>query len=310
MKIRPEHFLIKNEEINFRKIFVTGSDEALINYVTTFIEKKFKKKNFFIDTSNDLESGLVGDLFSEKKVLFSINSIPAKNKLPKLLEETENAVLISSPNNRKTTELKKIFIKEKNHLLIDCYQLNRAGKETVIREYVNSKTINISSDVFWYIVERFHNEYLLLINQLDLLSLFGSKIETANKVEEILFLENKIEINKIFFLIYKKNNVLLDVFRKNILTASDFYIFLNSLKLYLNIISNSPNQKDALNFFPKYLFNEKDVFLEIYQNLNKEKIIKIYNNIQKIERMARSNSSLLLDIGSRFLLSTKKIITS
>ncbi len=104
--------------------------------------------------------------------------------------------------------------------------------------------------------------------------------------------------------------MLLDVFRKNILTASDFYIFLNSLKLYLNIISNSPNQKDALNFFPKYLFNEKDVFLEIYQNLNKEKIIKIYNNIQKIERMARSNSSLLLDIGSRFLLSTKKIITS
>ena len=71
-----------------------------------------KKKNFFIDASNDLESGLVGDLFSEKKVLFSINSIPAKNKLPKLLEETENAVLISSPNNRKTTELKKIFIKE------------------------------------------------------------------------------------------------------------------------------------------------------------------------------------------------------
>ena len=54
-----------------------------------------------------------------------------------------------------------------------------------------------------------------------------------------------------------------NVFNKNINSVSDYYIFLNSTKLYLEIISDSSNKESALARFPKYLFAEKDVFLKI-----------------------------------------------
>ena len=110
MKIRPEQLLIKNQDINYKKILVTGSDEALINYVTKFLIKKFEKKNFYLEKSNDLESGLIGDLFSDKKILFLLNNIPTKKTLSKFQEKSENAFLISSPNNKKITDIKKMFM--------------------------------------------------------------------------------------------------------------------------------------------------------------------------------------------------------
>ena len=69
-------------------------------------------------------------------------------------------------------------------------------------------------------------------------------------------------------------------------------------------------KEDALAAFPRYLFNEKDIFLKIYKQLDKKKIIKIYKNIMKVELLLRKNSGLYFIIGLRFLLNTKKIIIS
>ena len=122
--------------------------------------------------------------------------------------------------------------------------------------------------------------------------MFDAEINTINDIENAVFVENKIEINKMFFHIFKNNNTIINIFNKNIYSESDFYIFVNSLKLYLNIISSSKNRQDALTRFPRYLFNEKDVFVKIYNNLNKEKLNKIYKNIFKLERLVRKNTNM------------------
>jgi hypothetical protein len=85
---------------------------------------------------------------------------------------------------------------------------------------------------------------------------------------------------------------------------------LNSIKTYLEIIKNSNDRDAALYNFPKYLFAEKDVFLTIYKKTNKDKLIKIYQNLSKAELLIRQNSELYLVIGLRFFLNLKKIITS
>ena len=90
----------------------------------------------------------------------------------------------------------------------------------------------------------------------------------------------------------------------------NFYIFLNSTKLYFEIIKNSKNSESALYNFPKYLFAEKEAFLKIYKKTNKNKLIKIYKSLSKIEILIRQNSELYLIIGLRFFLNLKKIITS
>ena len=129
-------------------------------------------------------------------------------------------------------------------------------------------------------------------------------------MKKITYVDNKIEINKIFFNIFKENKILTNTFNKSINSLSDFYIFLNSTKTYLEIIKNSNDRDAALYNFPKYLFAEKDVFLTIYKKTNKDKLIKIYQNLSKAELLTRQNSDLYLIVGLRFFLNLKKIITS
>lgn len=310
MKIKPELLLIKNENIINRKILVTGSDESFISYVVEYVVKQFKNKKYFIDSSGDINKALVGDLFSEKKVLFIIKDYSPKKEIKEISRNLNQSVLISSHNNKKINTLKTQFLKSKEDILIECYPLNRGAKEIVLRNFIEKNNIEISGDIFWYIIDTFENNYVLFVNQLHLLSFLNTKISSVTELEKVVYVENKIEIGKIFFHIFKKNNILVKVFKNNIFSQSDFYIFLNSLKLYLDIIRISSTKEDALSKFPKYLFGEKEVFIKIYNSLDKSKLVGIYSNILKAESLIRKNSNLYFIIGLRFLINTKKIITS
>ena len=195
-------------------------------------------------------------------------------------------------------------------MVIECYSLSRSSKEYTLKNYIEVKNLTLSSDVFWYVIENFDNSYVVFIKQLEMLSLYNKKIDLISDIEKITFVDNKIEINKIFFNIFKENKILTNAFNKSINSLSDFYIFLNSTKLYLEIIKNSNDTESALYSFPRYLFAEKDVFLNIYNKTNKDKLIKIYKNISRVELLVRQNSELYLIFGLRFFLNLKKIITS
>ena len=309
MKIKPEVFLNSNKNIFFNKILVTGSDESFISYVKNFIVEEFKKRDFFIDVSNNYNNGSIGNLFSENKTLFVLSDFPANKEInPEWLGD--KSILVASPNGKKTNLIKNKLSKDKESLVVECYSLNRGSKENTLKNYIEKNNLTLSNDVFWYVVDNFDNNYVIFIKQLQMLSLFNKEINLISDVEKITFIENKIEINKIFFNIFKENKILTNAFNKSINSLSDFYIFLNSTKLYLEIIKNSNDTESALYNFPRYLFAEKDVFLNIYNNTNKDKLIKIYKNISRVELLVRQNSELYLIIGLRFFLNLKKIITS
>ena len=309
MKIKPEVFLSSNKNIIFNKILVTGSDESFISYVKNFIVEEFKKKKFFIDVSNNYNDGAMGNLFSENKTLFVLSDFPSNKEVnPKGLDD--KSILVASPNGKKTNLIKTKLSKDRESLVVECYSLNRSSKENTLKNYIEKNNLALSSDVFWYVVDNFDNNYVIFIKQLQMLSLFNKKINLISDVEKITFIDNKIEINKIFFNIFKENKILTKTFNKSINSLSDFYIFLNSTKIYLEIIKNSNDRDAALYNFPKYLFAEKDVFLAIYKKTNKDKLMKIYQNLSKVEFLIRKSSELYLIIGLRFFLNLKKIITS
>ena len=311
MKIKPELLLTENQNIFiYNKILVTGLDTTLINCITRFIVNEFKDKKFHIDTSGEIDVKQTGNLFSENKTLFLLKENIGKLDYNEDSLKEDQFLLISSPNSNKINKTKSEYVKSKNCLVVECYNLNRIAKKTILADFVEKKTMHLSSDVFWYIVENFNDEYVLLLNQLTSLSLFSKRFETVKDVEGVVYLENKIEINKIFFCILGNNKTLVDLYKHNILSQGDFYILLNSLKLYLEMISSSLNKDEALAKFPKYLFNEKGSFIKIYNLLDYKKILLLYKNIFKAEGLIRKNPNLYLDIGMRFLLNTKKIITS
>ena len=309
MKIKPEVFLSSNKNIIFNKILVTGTDESFISYVKNFIVEEFKKKGFFIDVSNNYNNGSMGNLFSEKKTLFVLSGFP-ENKDINPEDSSNNSILVASPNGRKTNLIKTKLSKDRESLVIECYSLNRSSKENTLKNYIEKNNLTLSNDVFWYVVDNLDNNYVIFIKQLEMLSLFNKEINLISVVEKITFIDNKIEINKIFFNIFKENKILTNTFNKSINSLSDFYIFFNSTKTYLDLIKNSNNQDVALYNFPKYLFAEKDVFLTIYNKTNKDKLIKIYKNLSKAELLIRQSSELYSAIGLRFFLNLKKIITS
>ena len=309
MKIKPEVFLSSNKNIIYNKILVTGSDESFIYYVKNFIVEDFKKRGFFIDVSNKYNDDSMGNLFSEKKTLFVLSDFPA-NKEINDEESDDKSILVASPNGKKTNLIKTKLSKERASLVVECYSLNRNSKENTLKNYIEKNNLTLSYDVFWYVVDNFDNNYVIFITQLQMLSLFNKKISLISDVEKISFIDNKIEINKIFFKILKENKILTNTFNKSINSLSDFYIFLNSTKTYLEIIKNSNDRDVALNNFPKYLFAEKDVFFTIYKKTNKDKLIKIYQSLSKVELLVRQNPELYLVIGLRFFLNLKKIITS
>ena len=309
MKIKPEVFLSSNKNIIFNKILVTGSDESFISYVKNFIIENFKKRDFFIDVSNNYNAGSIGNLFSENKTLFVLSDFPTNiDNTP----ETSNdkSVLVASPNGKKTNLIKAKLSKDNEGLVVECYSLNRNSKENTLKNYIKTNNLVLSSDVFWYVVDNFDNNYVIFIKQLEMLSLFNNDVKLISDIEKITFVDNKIEINKIFFNIFKENKILTNTFNKSINSLTDFYIFLNSIKTYLEIIKNSSDRDTALYNFPKYLFAEKDVFLTIYKKTNKDKLIKIYQNLSKVELLIRQKSELYLIVGLRFFLNLKKIITS
>jgi len=308
VKIKPEVFLSSKKNIVFNKILITGSDEPLIIYVKNFIIEDFKKRNFFIDVSNSFNGDSMGSLFSENKTLFVVSDFPT-NKEPQPKSNTQS-ILVASLNGKKTNSVKPALVKNKEGLVVECYLLSRSSKEYTLKNYIEVNNLALSSDVFWYVIENFDNSYVVFIKQLEMLSLYNKKIDLISDIEKITFVDNKIEINKIFFNIFKENKILTNAFNKSINSLSDFYIFLNSTKLYLEIIKNSNDTKSALYNFPRYLFAEKDVFLNIYNKTNKDKLIKIYKNISRVELLVRQNSELYLIFGLRFFLNLKKIITS
>ena len=310
MKIRPEIILNNNKKITYNKILVTGSDESLINYVRDYVVKSFKKDKYFIDTTGSFNKGIAGDLFSDKKVLFILKDFFYKKEDLEINALANQCLLIISTSNKKTNIIKNNFSKEKNSLVVECYPLNRKSKELVLKQCIEEYGIKVSNNIFWYIVENLDNQYVLFVNQLKAISLLSTKIDSEDIIEKAVFVENKIELNKLFFNIFKNNKYLINIFNKNIFSNTDFYIFLNSLKQYLEIISISKNIDSALLRFPKFLFNEKDAFIKIYSLLDKQKILQVYKNISKVEILIRKNPNLYNVVGLRFLLSAKKIITS
>ena len=309
MKIKPEVFLSSKKNIVFNKILVTGSDESFIYFVKNFIIEDFKKRGFFVDISNNYNNGSIGNLFSENKTLFVLSDFPTNKEI--ITQELDNkSILVASPNGKKINSIKSKLSKDKESLIIECYLLNRNSKESALKSYIEVNNLALSNDVFWYVVDNFDNNYVIFIKQLQMLSFFNNKINLISDIEKITYVKNKIEINKIFFNIFKENQILTNAFNKSINSISDFYIFFNSTKSYLEIIKNSDNKESALYNFPKYLFAEKEIFLTIYKKTNKDKLIKIYKSLSKAELLIRKNSELYLVIGLRFFLNLKKIITS
>ena len=96
MKLRPEILLNNDKNLKYNLILVSGSDETLIAHITEFIVNNHKINNYYVDRSGEINNALVGDLFSDKKVLFLLKEPSLIKKVIEINRDSDQTFLISS----------------------------------------------------------------------------------------------------------------------------------------------------------------------------------------------------------------------
>ena len=68
------------------------------------IIEDFKKRNFFVDVSDNFNNDSMGNLFSEKKTLFVLSGFP-KNKETYLSNSNDQSILVALPNGKRANAI-------------------------------------------------------------------------------------------------------------------------------------------------------------------------------------------------------------
>ena len=312
MKINAEQFLsnggFKNDK---NKLFyISGNEETMIQKVQDLVISELKRIGYEnIVKSNDVEikttdiKQVGGDLFGGSKILVYEN--PKKIDLEDLanIDQKKTAIIIKETKNSK---IKKFFDNHASAMSILCYRIGGDFKRKVLSEYLKKNNLKMERDPFLFFLENTDNRYGLFINEVEKLLYFIDTKITIEDLRKILTKNDSEEVDQIFFLITDSYKNIIIKTNKLISSSSISFQLLQRIKFFFNIILESKNISDAESFFPRYLFKEKQRFLEIFKRTNPKKNLEVLNLIKRTELLLRKNESLFLSTSQRLLINIKK----
>ena len=312
MKINSLSLLLNRKFVLDKKFyFISGNEKTLMEKIKSIIIDVFKKKQNVqiknINTISDFvdEVGLFGD-----KNIYVINGHKgideeALNKA----RSSESYFIFLQENSQKIKKIKNLFSIDKDSYLIDCYELDRDSKIKILNEFLSVNKLNISQDVYWYLVDKLDSKYIFfeknLIKVLDL----GEKNLTVDKVKKILTIDESGK-EKIFFSLLQKNKKIISLYRDKIIQNSDVNELYYYSKFFCQMIIDCTSEEEYKKKIPMYLFKEKTYLIDIYRKYNLKKKKMLLKLLSSTESVLRKESSLSLVVGLRFLLNIKKITIS
>tara|TARA_Y200000002_G_scaffold376050_1_gene379311 strand:- start:125 stop:1063 length:939 start_codon:yes stop_codon:yes gene_type:complete len=312
MRLDPSVILLNSEFLLNKKFYlISGNESTLIEKVCDLIIKRYQKVSNVNKLNIDNINNFVDEdsLFDSKKLFVGRNCKGIDKKNLNKLKDMDCVFIFIQENSSKIKLIKNIFVNDKDSYLIDCYEMNRDSKIRFLNKFLEINGIEISQEVYWFLLEKLDNRYVFFENALSkLLELDGDKLSLEN-IRKILTIDDAGK-EKLFFSILKKNNQITQLYREKIITNTDVNELYYYSKFFCMLIIDSKNQDDFIKNIPKYLFREKFFLIDIYKkyNLNKKKLlIKL---LTSTETALRKNGGLSVISGLRFLLSMKKITIS
>ena len=317
MKINPDNFLLDSVSLDKNKnlFFIGGQEETLIQKVLEIIVLSLKKeganeviKILNADVDNDSLNEHSNSLFAESKILIYENPKKIDFSALSSSKELKISVIIKSSLSKNNLKLKKFFDESQIAYSISCYKLNSELKKRILLKYLNDKKIKIDQPGFWFFLENTDNRYGLFENEMNkLLFLDGSNIG-VEELRKIISKNESDEVEKLFFLLLETSKKIINQTNRVILSSASAYVLLQRIKFFLDIFLESSSVGDINRLFPRYLFKDKEKFIEIYKKNNPEKNLVVLSLIKKTELLLRKNDALFLPITQRFLLNIKKTL--
>ena len=221
----------------------------------------------------------------------------------------EDIFIFFQENNPKIKLIKKNFLERKDSFLIDCYELSKELKMRLINNFMQINDIKLDQEVFWKLLDKLDNKYMLLENELDKIKYFkGEKINLVI-LNKIISREDTVS-EKIYFEILNGNDVIISKYNLHITNNIEVNNLYFTFKHFSHIILGSDNVNDFEKSIPKYLFKEKGFLIKIYNKMTLNKKKMLLDLLFKTENIIRKNGNLSIVLGLRFILNYKKIITS
>lgn len=312
MKIDPLKIVFNKEVTLNKKIyFISGNEITLMEKILSLIVRKYHKEMGFeiikIDTIDNFIS--TDSLFQNKKLFVGRGCKGINKENIDRIQKQENTFVFMEENSQKNKLIKNYFEKDKNSYLINCYELDKDVKITVVNGLLKNHNIDIPQDIYWPLVDKLDNRYALLENSMDKITKLSQKDIKIENINKLLTIDSAGK-DKVFFLLLKNYSEIVNVYRDKIVSTSDVNEFYYYCKYYCELIINSNDVKEYSNKLPRYLFREKNFLIEIFRKYNKKKKKLLLNLLSKTERALRKESEFSIITGLRFILSIKKITIS
>ena len=317
MKVSPDLLVLESFTLSENNNFflITGNEETYIQKILEIIINQLKKFNYneveryenLLDSEKVLEGGNVS-LFYDKKIIVLKNPKKLEFEKIKNIKIKDRAVIIIDTKIKNTSKIKKYFDAEKEKISITCYKLSKDNKKRIIDHVFKKNSIKIENDGYWFFLDRSDDRYMLFENEINKIIIFDKKNISLKDINLLMAHNLNSNIDGLFFLILSPPKEIINKTQINIGSSSDCYMLLQRTKYYLDICIRSKDLGEAREFFPKYLFMEKEKFLTIYKKLSSVKKSRALQLVKKSEIMIRKHNDMHLLIIQRFLLNLKKTI--
>ena len=312
MRLEPLSVILdKDFKIEKKFYFISGNEATLIQKIKSSIIEKYKKKEKAVLTTIEFINDFfdTGGLFEEKKIFLVNNCKGIEESSLDNLRNIDGIFIFVQENSQKIKKTKNIFLKDKDSLLIDCYELDKNSKIKILNESLKSKGLIIEKDLYWYLIEKLDGKFALVEDSLDKILKLNQKDITLLNIRKLLTTDDSSK-EKIFFFLLKKNKEIVEVYRERVFNASDVNDLYYYCRFFCQLIIDSKNEEVYRKKIPIYLFREKIFLIDIYRKYNSTKKILLLKLLSSTERVLRKEGGLSLVSGLRFLLNIKKITIS
>ena len=250
-------------------------------------------------------------LFSKKKIIF-INEISDKFKdiISTVIEKpnTDLKLFLFAQNLEKKSVLRKMFEKEKDLGVIACYQDNERTLDDYVRKNLQGYN-GVSQQIINFLIKNSGLDRKTLLHEIDKIKLlFLDKKIQVDKLPELLNNNNNLEFNHI-------RDYCLGAERENLNKSLGSMIFQNENSFfYLSVLSNrieklinvynefekEKNLEIAIDKVkPPIFWKEKPSFHKQFKRWNSQKLQEakkiLFNTELQIKKNVNSNNSLLIN---------------
>ena len=320
--------IIKNFELNkidlkIDKIFLLygenqGAKDELIQSIID--SKKIPTLKYHeeevINNSEELLNSMLSRSFFENEKIFIIKKIT--NKIFPLIEEIidkniDETLILDAEILDKKSKLRNLFEKKKNLVCIPFYPDNEKTLSLITFKFLKERKINLSQETINLITERANGSRKHLQLELEKIDLLGS---TKKKISfnDIVKLTNsgmEYKISELvdYCLAQNKSKVIKSV-NENIFSTEDNIIiirtFLYKAKRLLKLKEGSAKTQnlDALisSHKPPIFWKEREIVKTQMKIWSYERILKLINQINKIELILKRSPQISLYVLNDFIL--------